>query len=454
MAGKDPRDKEFEAERRRRLARLTEIQRDTAAEVKRLLEEAAARIRAELAGTTTDFQSFQLPIIEQSIRRALNELGDGLAVAGRDGMEKTWRAGIDLVDKPLEAAGVRIAGVLPEVDLAQLMAMRTFMTGKMRDVALEAANRINTQLGLAMVGAATPADAVGAIAGILEEGGRARAITVVRTELGRAFSAATQQRQEQASQHLPGLRKQWRRSGKVHSRVTHDAADGQVVDVDEPFLVGGEKLMYPRDPKASARNTVNCGCVQLPYMADWEVRHPGAKPFTPEETAGSQMKRRLAGVQAQAFDTWAQRLATGKMHATGSWETAGGITDALLQRLEVRGIKPATAEIAISDRQIRHMTRDVKKDAGKALPARVVRRIPEKLAAPKAVLLARKAKTPTLLYVFEVEGETRLGKLPVKLRDIEKRAAHRTHNWVATGGLVQRDALVDENIYEVLEGKL
>lgn len=453
MAGKDPRDQAFLEERSRQVKRLTEIQRDTAGEIERLLKEAAARIQGELAGTPTEFQVFQLPILDASIRKALGQLGADLGTIGRDGLTLAHAAGIDLVDKPLEAGGVRIGPSLPSVDLGQLMAMRSFMTDKMRGVALDAANRINGELGLVMTGIQTPGQAIDAVAGILTEGGRGRALMVVRTELGRAFASATQARQEQAKRHLPGLNKQWRRSGKIHSRITHDMADGQIRDVHEPFLVGGEQLMHPRDPKASARNTVNCGCIQLPYMASWEVRHPGANPYGAEEMADP-IKRRVAGVQAQAFDTWAKRLADGKAHAVGSWETAGAIDPAVLTRLKARGVEPATAEIAISDRQIRHMTRDIKKDAGKALPARVVRRIPDLLAAPKAVLWDRTAKTPTLVYVFEVEGESRLGKLPVKLRDIEKRAAHRSHNWVATGGLVPRRTLSDQNRYDILSGEL
>lgn len=49
----------------------------------------------------------------------------------------------------------------------------------------------------------------------------------MRTELGRAFSAAAQERMEAASKIVPGLKKQWRRSGKLHPRIHHDLADGR-----------------------------------------------------------------------------------------------------------------------------------------------------------------------------------------------------------------------------------
>ncbi len=114
------------------------------------------------------------------------------------------------------------------------------------------------------------------------------------TELGRAYSVAGQERFDQAGEVLPGLKKQWRRSGKRFSRPAHDVADGEVVGVDETFAVGGEALRFPRDPAASAKNTVNCGCASLPFMESWEVRHPGPKPFTPDELARDPAKRDLA----------------------------------------------------------------------------------------------------------------------------------------------------------------
>lgn len=46
----------------------------------------------------------------------------------------------------------------------------------------------------------------------------------------------------------------------------HVEADGQVVNIDEPFTVSGEKLMYPGDPSGSPGNTINCRCTELPVL--------------------------------------------------------------------------------------------------------------------------------------------------------------------------------------------
>lgn len=291
MSTKD-RNKAFNKERRAQLKRLAHTDKATVAEVKRLLTEANKQVATILAGSPTEFQSWQLPNLQQSINQVLAEIGNDLAAVSADGASTTWSIGQDLIDKPLEAGGIRLSAVLPDVDKRQLMAMRSFLTDRMKDVTAEIARKVNTQIGLVMIGSGTPADAATQIESVIG-GGRGRAITTVRTEMGRAFSMATQERQAQAAEVLPGLKKQWRRSGKIHSRVSHDVADGQIVDVDKPFLVGGVELMYPRDPSGPAKETVNCGCVSIPIMTDWSVQQEGRQPFSEEELRASPTKRNL-----------------------------------------------------------------------------------------------------------------------------------------------------------------
>jgi len=103
---------------------------------------------------------------------------------------------------------------------------------------------------------------------------------------------------------VPGLGKQWRRSGKIHSRWTHDLMDGQVVDAGKPFLVpnaggGIDKMMCPHDPKAPPEQVINCGCIAIPYLKGWAVATPGAKPF-------SELELRLDGRKA-ALDQAAKK---------------------------------------------------------------------------------------------------------------------------------------------------
>jgi len=63
-------------------------------------------------------------------------------------------------------------------------------------------------------------------------------------------------------------------SGKIwvavmdqRTRDPHAAANGQQVAINDKFLVGGEYMMFPGDPDASARNLVNCRCSMFPIIS-------------------------------------------------------------------------------------------------------------------------------------------------------------------------------------------
>jgi hypothetical protein len=56
------------------------------------------------------------------------------------------------------------------------------------------------------------------------------------------------------------LRKEWVAAEDERTRPDHDQANGQIVDMDQAFDVGGEALMYPGDPAGSAGNIINCRC--------------------------------------------------------------------------------------------------------------------------------------------------------------------------------------------------
>lgn len=56
--------------------------------------------------------------------------------------------------------------------------------------------------------------------------------------------------------------KVWHTIMDGRERPAHGAADGQMVDIFDPFVVGDELMMYPKDMSlgASLSNTVNCRC--------------------------------------------------------------------------------------------------------------------------------------------------------------------------------------------------
>lgn len=56
--------------------------------------------------------------------------------------------------------------------------------------------------------------------------------------------------------------KRWNTIMDGRERPTHAIANGQTVPIDEPFIVGGYRMMFPRDVTygAPAREIMNCRC--------------------------------------------------------------------------------------------------------------------------------------------------------------------------------------------------
>lgn len=282
------REKAFNRARAAIVRDRTRLMRVTRDDLVKLLTEASTAIRAILAAQPTDYERWSLTRLAAEIRQALGELARDGGAKISTAAGQAWQLGQDLVDKPIAAAipAARVAATLPLLPTVQLTAMRAFMVDRIRDISVQAGNKIVAELGLVTIGARSPSQAIGTVTRILGETSRARATTIVRTELGRAFSTAAHERMVQAAAVVPGLKKQWRRSGKLHPRLHHDLADGQVKEVHEPFVLtrfGQSKieLMFPRDPHAPAAETINCGCESIPWKADWTVLHPKREPGSP-----------------------------------------------------------------------------------------------------------------------------------------------------------------------------
>lgn len=280
-----PEQKRFEAVLKERLAERARLLIGADQRVVGLLRDAQLQISLQLAQQPVDWKQWQLTRLKDQIGIVLAAAGQQAGTATDLVLRDAWQQGEDLVDKPLGAAGQAVELRLAALDARVLAAMRTFAHERLNNVAAEAQGKIGQQLGLVTVGGITPFQAIKSIQALLESESIRRATTIVRTEVSRAFAVAAQERLVQAAPLVPGLGKQWRRSGKIHSRWTHDLMDGQVVDADKPFLVpnpggGIDKMMCPHDAKAPPEQVINCGCIAIPYLKGWAVATPGAKPFS------------------------------------------------------------------------------------------------------------------------------------------------------------------------------
>jgi len=95
----------------------------------------------------------------------------------------------------------------------------------------------------------------------------ARAAVIARTEV---HSAAMYALTETAKETGVVTRKEWVSAMDDRTRddeFSHVDANGQVVLLNEPFMVSGEPLMYPGDSSGSAGNVINCRCATV-FLVD------------------------------------------------------------------------------------------------------------------------------------------------------------------------------------------
>lgn len=97
----------------------------------------------------------------------------------------------------------------------------------------------------------------------------AKAERIMRTELMTIQSAAKGRMLDQAKDRFPDLAHVWMSTGDGRTRDSHLAAHRQVKPVGEPFTVGSEQAMFPRDPGLSAKERINCRCTEVPYREEW-----------------------------------------------------------------------------------------------------------------------------------------------------------------------------------------
>ena len=88
-----------------------------------------------------------------------------------------------------------------------------------------------------------------------------RAAMITRTETHSAVGHA-QHAYHEVVKDVVGvnMQKRWVSTADARTRTAHVLANGQIVDFDEDFLVGGSRMRFVGDPRGGARNVINCRC--------------------------------------------------------------------------------------------------------------------------------------------------------------------------------------------------
>ena len=91
---------------------------------------------------------------------------------------------------------------------------------------------------------------------------RSRASLIARTETHNASSFANHSYHRKLKDDT-GIKmmKKWVATNDARTRSFHASANGQIVDMDEDFIVNGMPMGYAGDPRGGVANVINCRCV-------------------------------------------------------------------------------------------------------------------------------------------------------------------------------------------------
>lgn len=261
--------------------RFSRMEDDTIKRAIRLLEDLRKQISDEIVqGGNTPFNAMRLQQLKANVSELIDGFESQIQALTSKSVSQAYNFGGTSVTEPAIAAGV--AGVFYQPTPAQINVLIDFSADLIKGITDDMRQKINSSLTRGALGNANPLDVMKEITEILGtragkdvvKGVAARAEKIYRTELGRVYSISAQSQREKALELEPDLQKRWLSTGDFRTRDSHLAAHGQTVPVSDDFVVGGEKLAFPRDPKGSAGNTINCRCSSIavwPEIGDIET---------------------------------------------------------------------------------------------------------------------------------------------------------------------------------------
>jgi hypothetical protein len=249
--------------------------------IQKLLDEANRQILADLAHVASgSYTSARLQLIKTQVDRAMQDFGTRAGSEISALQAKTYKVTALSVDSTV-AAGTGRVFVQPVIDRASLQVVQGYTADLITGLSHDASAKINAAIQRGFLGGANLQDTVKAIGSALEDGhfsglfsevGK-RAMSIATNEVMRVQSLASVSRIRALAETHSGLNKEWLHIPvALVPRPGHLIASGQIRKPDEPFLVEGEELMYPRDPSGSADNTINCHCLVRPHLDEDQLK--------------------------------------------------------------------------------------------------------------------------------------------------------------------------------------
>jgi len=252
--------------------------------IKRMLAMVKA-LRTQIAAEIVNVESwedFRRRDLERALRAQIDAFERQLGLELRVAIQAAVEDGGAYVVQPMAAVG--LPGATYQPNTALLNTLLDYTARLVQKIGDDTRGAIDQQVRLAALGQKAPVQAmqdittalgVEARAGIWKKrhdpvrGIAARSETILRTELQRAFNLSTFAQQQDSAARIPGLTKSWVATADIRTRISHLRAHmrykANPIPINEPFEVGGAKLMYPCDPAGPPEETINCRCRQVTH---------------------------------------------------------------------------------------------------------------------------------------------------------------------------------------------
>ncbi len=113
-----------------------------------------------------------------------------------------------------------------------------------------------------------------------------RAERIIRTEVNRSFSIASWEEMRETAATGISMGKYWLTARDSRVRHSHVVAGRRynragAIPWKQAFIVGGERLMFPLDPRGSAEETANCRCITVSVVGFKRRRKPAPPKSKP-----------------------------------------------------------------------------------------------------------------------------------------------------------------------------
>lgn len=240
-----------------------------------LLEDLRRQVATELT-TATGFDAYHLPKVLAAIERLGRDFAAQYQWDLSQRIDTAWALGHEGLDAALSSAGVSIGTFA--LDTTQLALVHGMTTDLITRISADTIAAISTEIQRGVLGGQTVfqtmrriTDLLGSQAALRAGGSPTfvapgiayRAELIARTEMLTAYDLANYARSLDAVKTFrqvygqDGMMNTWYTAGDGRVRLSHVGLHGKTVKVGQEFKPG---LRFPHDPRASAKEVINCRC--------------------------------------------------------------------------------------------------------------------------------------------------------------------------------------------------